>query len=135
MSKNDAFLAKLEQWANKTEKKLTAVIQNSIEDMVEYANTPVDDGGRMPVKTGFLRQSGAGEVNQIPSGESEKEKGVTYSYKPGLSALPRFKLGDTFYYGWCAIYANVQNIRFGFKDLAVQKWPDIVANNVRRLKK
>lgn len=134
---------KFDKWIKDTKENILAVVQESVKDLVEEASTPIKSGGNMPVDTGFLRLSGTGSINQLPEGESEGrnrksgETGVIYPSNPSGSVsaiLPKLKWGDTFYYGWTAIYANVQNIRYGFLDLAVQKWSDIVANNVRRLK-
>ena len=136
-------LKKLDVFGENAEQVALDVTKESIEDVIEEANKPVSAGGRMRVDTGFLRSSGVGAVNQIPSGPSEGIKrkagqtGIIYNYtiQPVLSALINLKDGDTFYYGWTARYAEIREAYDGFVASAVQKWDEIVDNNVRRLKK
>lgn len=143
MSKDKDFKASIDKWVADTEDKIMAVVKNSIEDLVEDANKPVKAGGRMPVDTGFLRASSASAINHLPEGETrgrhrkKNENGVIYPYDSSVSllgVLPKFKMGDVFYFGWTAEYANKMNIKYGFLDSACQKWADFINNNVRRLK-
>lgn len=144
MAENDKFIAQVNNWLEDTKENITAVIQESIKDLIREATTPIDDGGKMPVRTGFLRLSGTGAINHLPEGEGKGrdylpgETGVIYPSDPSgsiMAILPKLKWGDTFYYGWTAVYANIQNIRYGFLDSATENWSTIVNNNVRRLKK
>ena len=143
MDSGKKFEALVDKWVADTEKNIMAVIKNSIEDLVDEASVPVKSGGKMPVDTGFLRLSGTGAVNQMPEGEGRGrnrnlgEIGVIYQSNPTGAIKPmliKFEMGDTFYFGWTAIYAPLMNIKYGFLDSAVQNWSDIVANNVRKLK-
>ena len=134
MEKNEIDL---EKFVTDVEEKFMAVIKESIKDLVEEASMPVQRGGKMPVDTGFLRSSGAGAINQMPEGEIRGEHNGSYSSNPTASVsvkLPHLKKGDTFYFGWSAIYARAMNLKYGFLDSVVQKWSDIVRKNVERLK-
>ena len=123
------------------------VTRRSINDLVDDMTVPVAKGGRMPVDTGFLRKSGAGELNSWPSGPVKGDRKAapgTYDdgTKPGsslstslISALARMKIGDTLYYGWTAAYANAQETPRMFMAGAVLKWQDIVKRNVANVKR
>lgn len=141
--KNKDTVYKVEAFFANEQDKMLAVLKQSIKDMIEDANSTVAEGGRMRVDTGFLRASGVGAINEIPKGESEGrergegETGVIYPYKSeSLNViLPKLKVGDTFYYGWTAHYAKAREYFDGFLEGAIQKWNQIVENNIRRVKK
>lgn len=137
MAKNENFKVALDKIIVDTREKFMAVIKESIQDLVREASEPVDSGGRMPVVTGFLRSSGAAAINQMPEGEIRGERDKTYPSDPSGAVsviLPKLKDGDTFIFGWSAIYAQAINEKYGFLDSACQKWSDIVRKNVERLK-
>lgn len=142
-SKNKDSLKHLETMANNEQDKMLAVLKQSIKDLVEDANTTVSDGGRMRVDTGFLRSSGVAALNEIPKGPKEGRKrnsgeiGILYSYDSGPInvILAKMKLTDKFYFGWSAWYAEVRESYDGFLSAAIQKWNQIVENNIRRVKK
>lgn len=125
------------------EKKALAVMKDSIQDLIEESSRPVDDGGRMPVDTGFLRFSGKASLNVPPTGPIRgrhrlgKENGTIYPSDISGSVknnLIKMKFGDAFYYGWSAIYASIQEFRYGFLVSACAKWKAFVNYNIRRLK-
>lgn len=49
--------------------------------------------------------------------------------------LIKMKIGDTFFFGWTAIYAKRQEVYNGFMESAIMNWQNIVNNQVRRLHK
>lgn len=120
----DSFTTTVDEFVVDTEEKMLAVLRTAIQSTVQEAQTTRDEGGKMPFLTGFLRSSGAAAVNQIPSGPTKGETTVTYSWNgtPLVSALAQLSLNDTFVFGWTAVYANVQNIRYGYLDAALQNW-------------
>lgn len=137
MAKNENFKVALDKIIVDTREKFMAVIKESIQDLVDEANIPVDSGGKMPVKTGFLRSSGVGAINQMPEGEIRGERNETYQSDPSgavKAILPKLKDGDTFIFGYSAIYAQAMNEKYGFLDSACQKWSDYVRKNIERLK-
>lgn len=139
----DKFDAQIDKIIANTKEKMLAVVKNSIQEVVDDAQTPVKEGGRMRVDTGFLRSSGVSELNKIPSGPTEGRKreqgetGVLYKYNKDflIPILAKMKIGDKFYFGWSAKYAAVRELYDGFMETAVMKWSEIVENQVRRLKK
>ena len=143
---NKDFSVKIDKIIANAEKKMFAVFKDSFQDVIEEASTPVDDGGKMRVKTGFLRSTGSGALNAIPQGESEGRKrlpgeiGVLpeyahYEFKTSLqSLLLQMKPDDTIYWGWSANYASVRELYDGFLVSACQNWKIYVDKNTRRMK-
>lgn len=143
----ESFDAVIDRVVADSKEKMLAVVKNSIQEVVEQAQTPVKKGGKMVVDTGFLRLSGQAQLNQIPSGpirgrhRKAGEEGVLPEYAISdnadyiLPILAKMKIGDTFYFGWTAIYALQQEIYHGFMESAVMNWRQIVDGQIRRLKK
>lgn len=143
----DNFDAVIDKIIADTEEKMLGVVKNSIIEVVEDAQTSIKKGGKMVVDTGFLKSSGQARLNQIPTGEirgrhrKKGEEGILPEYViPDkadyiLPILGKMKIGDTFYFGWTAIYALKQEIYHGFMESAVMKWKQIVDGQIRRLKK
>ena len=105
------------------------VARQSIQDVIRIAQTPVSQGGNLPVETGFLRNSLVTEVRGSRAGEGAD------SYVLGLSAL---QLGDPFQVSWSAEYAIPRHYMVGvgqggglWRDNAAQQWPGIVVKNAR----
>lgn len=124
---------------------LTAVARAAIGDVINEASTSRFKGGKMPVKTGFLRASGKASLTGMSVGavkgdpETQYASADTYSSEGHINVvLAQMKAGDTFYFGWTAEYANTQNTYNGFMDAAIQNWQGYVnvrANEARRRKK
>ena len=135
----DSFSKQIEAIVNKNIKVLEAVAKQSIQDVVNrsqlqgpsVANPSGGKGGDMPVDTGFLRASGAGSLEGMPSGPSSNPQKLPHKYSDNsvVSALANLKLGDTFYFGWTADYALKTNVRYGFMDKAIQNWQGYVTKN------
>jgi len=119
-----------------TEAKLLAVTRQSIQDLVDDIQTPVAKGGKMRVKTGFLRASGLSSLNAPPAGPSrgESDKQYVYSGDPINITLGQMEIGDIFYWGWTAAYARHREAFDGFLESGLQKWQTYVDANVRKLK-
>jgi hypothetical protein len=122
------FEKQVTSWARKSEMRLEAVLKTAVQDMVEDAQTPRDKGGRMPVDTGFLRNSGNASINKLPSGGSSPSN---------MSAVPmvinKAKIGDTIYFGWTANYAQYMEAKYAFMRLAAQRWGQFVKMAARRI--
>lgn len=142
-----SFEVAIDSFVNVSKEKMLDVIKQSVQEIVVDAQTPIAEGGKMPVDTGFLRWSGAASINHIPSGltegrkRSEGEVGVLPEYARDKEAsyisdlLIKLKIGDTFYFGWTAIYAEKQETYNLFMTSAVKNWKQIVEKNVRRVRK
>lgn len=138
-TKYKTFAADVEDWVKNTEGVLLNVMRQSIDDAVVEMQTPKSAGGRMPVDTGFLRSSGAPSLNGWPSGPSDKPADAapnSYGWdREGITTvLAEMKPGDTFHFGWTAVYALKQETYNGFLETTAQKWQGIVDANVRKLK-
>lgn len=127
--------------------KILLAVKNAIRETVEEAQTPRNDGGKMPVDTGFLRWSGTASLNQIPSGlkagrlRNKGEVGVLPEYKMSdkggkmlNSCLIDMKPGDDFYFGWTARYAPIQEMKCGFMATAAVNFVQHLEKECRRLK-
>ena len=118
------FEKQVTKWARKSEARMEAVFKTAVQDMIEDAQTPRDKGGRMPIDTGFLRNSGSAAINSIPTGGGFGNTAVVIS---------RAKLGDTIYFGWTANYAQYMEAKYAFMRMATQKWGQFVKVAARRI--
>lgn len=131
MANNKKFIADVQSFADLTADQMLRVARQSIQDVVRIAQTPVAQGGNMPVDTGFLRNSLVTEVRGASVGSGAD------SYVLGLSAL---QLGDPFQVSWSAEYAIARHYLVGvgqggglWRDRAAQQWSRIVARNANAL--
>lgn len=118
-------------FANKAKQRQEAIFRTSTQRVNEIANTPIAQGGRMPVDTGFLRNSNVAAIGSIP----------TTSSSPPVLVYATMKIGDTVWTGWTAAHARRQEYGFhgpdslgrvysqngkGFMRGATQQWQQIV---------
>jgi hypothetical protein len=134
---NEKFTTSIDKFVVDTEKKMLIVARESIEKLVEEAQTPVLKGGKMRVDTGFLRSSGVAALNAVPRGPSKGDKKQRYTWTGDsvTVTLAKMKLGDSFFFGWTANYTKYREAYDGFLDSALQKWQSYVNMSVRRFKK
>lgn len=117
------------------EKRLMAVMRQSLQDVTLEASLATAKGGRMRVDTGFLRASGMASLTGMPSGPVRPPDDAlpgSFVYDEGaqvMAALANMEMGDTFHYGWTAEYARYRELYDGFLEGALQHWPRIVAFN------
>lgn len=144
------FKVSVDKFIAESKKNLLAVTRSAIGDLINEAQTPgpsmtnpgVNKGGKMPVATGFLRASGASNLNSLPFGSSKRESDILNSYsspddyttdgKVNID-LARLSLDDKFYFGWTAEYANAMEVRYGFVGSAVQNWQNYVNKRAEEL--
>lgn len=134
MSKD--FTTQIDRFVVDTERKLLAVVQTALTDLTEDANKDKFEGGRLPKDTGFLQSSAAASINSIPIGATRGDKKQTYVFNAGqvIETISKLKIGDTFYFGWTAEYARIQEMRNGFLLVALSKWQSYINAAVARLK-
>lgn len=116
-----------------------AVFRASAQEVYERANVPEAQGGKMPVKFGFLRNSIAASTSGMPGAGSS----------PPALVLLQVQLGDTVFVGWTAAYAMRQEYGFmdtdslgrtynqkgkGFLRSAVQQWTSIVSEKAAEVR-
>lgn len=142
----DKFETQIDKFVVDTEKKLLAVVKESIKEVVLDAQTPVSKGGKMRVDTGFLRWSGIATLNELPRGISKGrrrragEVGPLAEYNKEVETninlvLLKMKMGDVFYFGWTAKYARHREMYDGFLESALQKWQYFVDASAKKLRK
>ncbi len=128
---NNFIQADIDEFIKVSEKRMIAVMQQSIQDVVNEAQQPITKGGRMRVDTGFLRSSGQHSIGSIPTGPTKGENKLPNSYQydsgPLITTLSKLKFGDVFFFGWTAGYAEVREVYDGFLGGALQNWARIVA--------
>ena len=129
----------MQDFVTVSEQRMLAVTRQSLQDVINDAQTPVAKGGRMRVDTGFLRASGQASIGTMPSGPVRPDPGA----KPGqyitdenavVLQLGSLQLGQTFFFGWSANYAKYRELYDGFLDAALQRWESIVAKNTEQLR-
>lgn len=134
--RNYKFGATVDEIVQRTEKRMLALMRESIQRTVNDAQVPVAKGGKMRVDTGFLRASGQGSLNGMPTGPARGDpKGnYTYNAEAMISVLGRMQLGAVFHFGWTAEYAKYREAYDGFLESALQKWPQTVATVTAEIK-
>ena len=133
-----SFSGDIRKHSDKYQKRMRAVYRNSVQEVAEDANTPVVKGGNMRVATGFLRNSQAFNLGQMPSGPTRGEPNQHYTSRIGagpVEILGRWQPGNTVFVGWTANYARFRNAKDGFMSLAAQKWNSIVRRNAEKAKR
>ena len=120
------FSAQIEAWARKGRGRMEAIFRESTQRVLEDANEPMADGGRMRIKTGFLRNSLAASLQGMPRGPSRREDGQGRPEDINL-IIARAQVGDTIWAGWTAAYAAPREAKDGFLESAAQRWPQTVS--------
>ncbi len=133
-NRNYSFSATVDAWVANSKKRCDAVFRQSIQEVINDAQTPIAKGGRMRVDTGFMRASGKLSFSGMPSGPARGEKGQAYNWDDTIAAdLATAEPGATLYFGWTANYTKYREAYDGFLIAAIQKWPQIVEKYARRL--
>jgi hypothetical protein len=127
-----SFSASVNAFAGKTKRQMREVFVESVQDVVEIAQTPKGKGGRMPVVTGNLRNSLASGLNGSFGNVGADSYSVT---------LTGLELGDVARFAWTAPYARRMELGFSgtdslgrnyeqsgnfFVGSAAAQWPQIV---------
>jgi hypothetical protein len=126
-----SFAADLQRFGAKVQRRALDVARESIQDVIDDAQTPKDKGGRMPVRTGFLRNSLASGLNGSFGPPDEN------SY---ILTIGQLDLGDVARFAWTAEYAIFQELGTSafagnhFVGVAAAKWPQFVEANARRIR-
>jgi hypothetical protein len=133
--------AQVEKWVLETKRRTLAVRNRSISLLTNAAQLPVAKGGRMRVDTGFLRASGQMSLNGMPSGPVRGDDAAKkFEYDNGQQITPvnlilvQASLGTDIFFGWTANYARYRESKDAFLRMAVQRWPEFVAQAVREAK-
>lgn len=125
------FTIQVEAFANKTREQMQNVLRNSVQDVLETAQRPKALGGRMPVDTGFLRNSLASGLN----GTFGPPDSSSY-----VLTVAGMDLGDVARFAWTAAYAIHQELGTSkfpgnhFVGAAAAQWQRFVDINVAKVK-
>ena len=134
------FSAKVEAMTKKYQMQMRVVMRDSVQTTVKMAQEIAKEGGRMRVKTGFLRASVGASIGQMPSGTSinpdptADEVVFKVDGKAVAATLLRWQPGETLYVGWTANYARPREARDGFLRGAVERWDETVDLTVIKTK-
>lgn len=156
-TQNLDFGAAVDNWVRQTDERMEAVFREATQRVIEEVRRPEAKGGKMPVDTGYLRNSLVATTDgpALISEQSKPEAGRQYD-KAG-DALPasvsliitNAKLGQTIWACFTAAYAARMEYGFsgedklgrsynqagkGFVRLAAQRWQSIVDAVVKELK-
>ena len=125
-----SFAQQVARFNDNAERKTKETFRNSVQALAQESNAlEKGEGGRMKLKTGFLRASQAVSLNDRPRGPTQGDPGTTYNTRIGQSpteALARWNGDEAVYIGWTAEYAVFREFRDGFARGAAEKWPRIV---------
>ena len=134
------FQATVDAWVLKTRNRLENVVKQSAQDVIETMQLPVQKGGNMPVKTGFLRSSLRITIGGPATGLLDRPADYNYPDAEDRTyelTILGAKLGDSIYAVYLANYAASQEYGSGtregkgFRRLAAQQWPQIVDKNAK----
>lgn len=99
-------LKDMSKWARKSTRRMEAVMQNTVERVCERAQTPVDQGGKMPVVTSTLRNSFMSSLN----GSTALSGPASY-----LMVVNDFGAGDLLEFGWGGLAKDyAARVNFGY---------------------
>lgn len=117
-------------------KRCEAVFKSSAQDVVRGITLPVAKGGRMRVRTGFLRGSLMAStavmptINPAASPPPDAElNSFTFDAGAVAAVLVGASITDTIYLGFTASYAVPREYRDGFIEGERLKWPQTVKRN------
>lgn len=123
------FAAQVDAWASKSDRRMTAIFRESTQRVGEQAQTNYNEGGKLPIDTGFLRQSYSVSLSGMPFGVSvppDGQSSFSYDSGPVDLVIASAGIGDVISGGWVANYAIYMEERFGFLRSAAQNWSAIV---------
>jgi hypothetical protein len=139
---NKPFTSVIKQFEIKVKKRLRVTAREAVQQTVEIAQHPAREGGRMRIKTGFLRASIQAALGTMPKGPTTGQKGVKDDHyreqvagSPVGAVLLQWEPGVMpIYVGWTANYARIREYRDGFLRGAVQQWDRSVARAAKKAK-
>lgn len=128
------FSATVNGWVAESKERATAVFRQSVNDLVEEIQTPVAEGGFMPVDTGFLRASISASLNgELAPMQPRPSGDESVAYAPGevIATIANAEVGDVITFSYGAEYAIVQENKWAFVSRGAQRWPQIVQRNAK----
>ena len=140
----------IEEFSIKLQEDLDDLVRMSVQDLGHVANTPVSNGGRLPVRTGFLRNSlvphfsGESRPPLLKNQGSESQRfanaqAIAGNVESAQLKLANVEAGDVIFLTWAAAYAAAVEFGLGgsparlFATSAAEQWSTIVKENARNL--
>lgn len=125
-----SFADQVKEHIEKAQSDLRATLRTAVQDTISMAQQPVGDGGRMPIKTGFLRASIQAALWGAPAGPSSNPSRVDVTGTQQLAGEPVSVVllrwdpskGTPLVVGWTANYARNMEAKYGFLRNAVGQW-------------
>lgn len=134
-----SFSAQVQERVAVYKERLDAVFRSSAQDMATIMTTPTAQGGRMRVKTGFLRGSlmaSTAAMPRINPGARPSDDAADGSYELDAGAIEAVIIGasleDPIYLGFTAAYAGPREYKDGFVEGAALQWQSVVDENAKR---
>jgi hypothetical protein len=139
-----SFSAQVAAFAEKIPGAVEAVFKESVQELVAEMQTPIGQGGRMRVDTGFLRASLMASTAAMPAinSSSKPVDGQSYGYDAGQieAVILGSDINDTLFFGYTAAYAGHREYGSNgqapdaFVRSAAQRWDSTVEMKARELK-
>lgn len=132
---SDNISVDVEKFITLVQKRVDLIVKDAIQQVVLGATVPKAQGGRMPVDTGFLRNSMVAAIGTYPVGPSTPDSDPM-GVPPTVSIMPtvnQWDLTEPLYIGFSANYARQQEAANGFIEAEVQKWPQTVRESIGKL--
>lgn len=95
-----SFAAQVKNANDRTEENLRKIMRTAIQDVMADAQTPVAQGGNMPVASSFLRNSLASGLNGA---------GLAKGPDSYVLTIANMELGDSARFAWTAAYARARH--------------------------
>ena len=125
-----SFSAQVSAFVAQSKDRMVAARNIAIEKTVEFMQTPVAEGGNMPVKDGFLRSSIVFTTGgNLPQTRQKPAEGVPYRYNADglVLTLIGADLDDTVAAIYTAVYARVAN--YGGQNRPARQFVGLAAQN------
>lgn len=120
-----SFEQQVANWSRQVATMQMAAFREASQSLIEEAQVPRAKGGKMPVDTGFLRNSGQAAINKVPSGQG--------AFDAVPLVLIRVQPGDRMVFGWTANYAVYMEARYAFMRSAAMDWQGHVDRAARKV--
>lgn len=138
-----SFSAAVDAFVRKCEVRMDAVVKTAAQAVLDDANLEGPSmaspgggkGGRMPVDTGFLRNSLVAGIGSMPSGPSDPRTDDHGDPAAIELVIANMQAGQKLYAGWSAQHARPMEARYAFRDAAAQKWQQHVKKAVDEVKR
>lgn len=131
-----SFSAQVSERTSTYRRRIEATFKSSAQDIAEEVTTPVSQGGKMRVDTGFLRSSLLGSTSAMPLIDRSARPAEGQSYSPTDADIELVilgaQLGQTIFLGFTASYAGIREVKDRFVLSAAQNWQNTVDRNAAR---